>query len=64
MHVQIDTAKCTGHGMCYVTAADVFGDDDDGYGVVLHDGIVESSLEEQARRGAANCPERAISISD
>ena len=59
MKVAIDTSTCTGHGRCYVVAADVFGCDDDGNGVVKLD-RVPSELEAQARRAEQSCPERAI----
>jgi hypothetical protein len=36
--------------------------DDLGYGVVIGDGAVEPGQENAARAGAANCPERAITL--
>jgi ferredoxin len=56
----IDTARCQGHGRCYDLAPDLFGDDDEGYGKVLGDGVVPAGREDEARRVAANCPEGAI----
>ena len=38
--VQIDPGPCQGHGRCYDLAPGLFGDDDEGYGQVLGDGIV------------------------
>lgn len=62
MQVIIDPERCQGHGRCYVLAPDVFGaDEENGYGVVLID-EVPSALESQARAGALNCPEDAITI--
>jgi ferredoxin len=62
MKAAIDSAKCQGHGLCYTTAPEVFGDDEEGYGYVLHGGDVEPGHEADARRGASNCPEQAITL--
>jgi len=61
MRITVDRAACTGHGRCFVLAPDVFDADDDGYTVVRCE-EVPSELEEQARIGVSNCPERAISF--
>lgn len=60
MKVQIDTGRCQGHGRCYELAPDLFGEDEEGYGTVLGDGVVPPEKEQQARLAAANCPERAV----
>jgi ferredoxin len=59
VRVEIDTGKCSGHGRCWALAPGVFAADDEGYGVVL---VADppAALEEQARTGERNCPERAI----
>ena len=62
MKVQIDPERCQGHGRCYDLVPDLFGDDDEGYGKVLGDGVVPPGSEHEARRAAANCPERAIDL--
>lgn len=59
--VRVDAAKCVGHGRCYVLAPDVFGEDERGHCVVTSEEI-PASLAGDARRGAANCPERAIEV--
>ncbi|MCZ7525438.1 MAG: ferredoxin [Acidimicrobiia bacterium] len=61
MKVRVDTEACVGHGRCYVLAPEVFGADDRGHCVVLVEDA-PPELEEQARTGAANCPERAITV--
>jgi ferredoxin len=61
MRVSVDAEVCTGHGRCYVLGPDVFASDDYGHCVVVHD-EVGSDLEAQARAGAENCPERAITV--
>jgi ferredoxin len=63
MKASIDHGTCTGHGLCYMTAPDVFVDDEHGYGQVLNDGDVPAEHEDAASNGAANCPERAITLS-
>jgi ferredoxin len=61
MKVTVDENLCTGHGRCYALAPDVFGADDYGHCVVLVPDP-PAELEAQARTGADNCPERAITI--
>lgn len=64
MKAQITTARCQGHGRCYDIAPEVFGEDDEGYGTVLGDGLVPPELAAKARRAAANCPEHAIDLQE
>jgi ferredoxin len=63
MRVVVDAAKCVGHGRCYALAPDVFEADDAGHSEVRL-AEVPPELEAQARAGAANCPEHAISIEE
>lgn len=63
MKVHLDRERCQGHGRCYVLAPSVFEPDDDGYGFVV-DEEVPPGLADAARRGANNCPEDAITITD
>jgi ferredoxin len=60
--VHLDPGLCQGHGRCYDLAPELFGDDEEGYGVVLGDGVVPPGKEQDARLAAANCPERAITV--
>jgi ferredoxin len=62
--VRIDAEKCQGHGRCYDLAADLFGDDEEGFGKVLGDGTVPPDKEHQARLAVANCPERAVELTE
>lgn len=64
MRLELDRDLCTGHGRCYTLAPEVFGADDEGYGLVLVDGDVPTDLEGPARSAAMNCPERAITVVD
>jgi ferredoxin len=61
--LQIDTSKCQGHGRCYDLAPDLFGDDEEGFGQVVGDGVVPPDKERAARLAVANCPEQAIELS-
>jgi ferredoxin len=63
MKITVDGEACTGHGRCYALAPDVYGPDDRGHCEILVDDV-PPELEEQARAGEANCPERAITIGD
>ena len=62
MKVQIDPERCQGHGRCYDLAPDLFGDDEEGYGQVLGDGIVSPDAERNARLAVVNCPKHAIEV--
>jgi ferredoxin len=61
--VQIDPERCQGHGRCYDLAPSLFGDDEEGYGQVLADGVVSPEQEREARLAVVNCPEHAIEVS-
>jgi ferredoxin len=62
VRVRINSQLCQGHGRCYDLAPSLFGDDDEGYGQVLGDGIVPPGKEQDARLAVANCPERAVEL--
>jgi ferredoxin len=62
--IRIDSGRCQGHGRCYDLAPGLFGDDDEGYGMVLGDGTVPPDLEREARLAVANCPEQAIELAE
>ncbi|HET9893959.1 MAG TPA: ferredoxin [Streptosporangiaceae bacterium] len=62
MKLQIDSGRCQGHGRCYDLVPELFGDDDEGFGLVLGDGVVPQGMEREARLAVANCPERAIEL--
>jgi ferredoxin len=64
MKIRIDPERCQGHGRCYDLAPGLFGDDDEGYGMVLGDGVVPPDLERKARLAVANCPEQAIELEE
>lgn len=61
MKVQVDKTLCSGHARCIVYGADVYQLDDLGYNATdVTD--VPPALHEQARRGAAACPEGALTV--
>ena len=63
MRVQIDSERCQGHGRCYDLAPELFGEDEDGYAVLVLDGG-RVPPEPGGRRplAVANCPEQAIDV--
>ncbi len=62
MRVSVDLEACQGHGVCHMSAPDVFDLDDlDGHAIVVAD-PVPRELEGDAQLGAESCPERAISV--
>lgn len=64
MKLRIDPGRCQGHGRCYDLAPGLFGDDDEGYGQVLGNGIVPPGQEPAARLAVLNCPEHAIELEE
>jgi ferredoxin len=64
MKVRFDPGRCQGHGRCYDLAPELFGADGEGYGTVLGDGVVAPSRKRDAWLAAANCPERAIDLTE
>ena len=61
MRIEIDPDLCSGHGRCYMAAAQLIDADEQGRGTVLV-ADVPPELEATARLAAANCPERAVRI--
>lgn len=63
MRVSVDLDVCQGHGVCNMSAPDVFElDETDGHAIVQVD-PVPAELEESAQLAADSCPERAITVS-
>jgi ferredoxin len=59
--ITIDRSKCCGYTLCASEGVEVYSIDDEGYAVAP--ASVPAELEDQARRGAAACPESAIILS-
>lgn len=62
MRVSIDSEKCQGHGRCYTLAPALFGEDDEGNGMVIGAGEVPEDEVDAAYLAEANCPENAVVI--
>lgn len=60
MRVEVDMRACAGHGQCAATSPGIFVLDDSGF--VLPVGDVAPEDAEDAREGAAACPEGAIEV--
>jgi ferredoxin len=62
MRVSVDLDVCQGHGVCHMTAPDVFElDEEDGHAIVQQD-PVPAGQEADAQLAADSCPERAITV--
>jgi ferredoxin len=59
MKIRIEKASCVGNARCAAVAPELFPLDENGY-IAVTQIDVPPGLEEQARSGAAACPERII----
>jgi ferredoxin len=63
MNISIDGTLCQGHGLCNMSAPEVFALDDNGHSCVESPDIpADERLRARVLAAAAACPERAISI--
>jgi ferredoxin len=61
MRIKIDRQNCQGNARCAAIAGGLYVLDEGGY--IASDGFeVPAGMEDQARRGARACPERAITV--
>jgi ferredoxin len=63
MRAVVDPERCQGHALCASFAPDVYVLDEVGYNRTESTDI-PGRLRDQALRGAAACPERAITLVD
>ncbi|MEY2434547.1 MAG: ferredoxin [Acidimicrobiaceae bacterium] len=63
MEISIDSAACTGHGLCYSLAPHLVTDDERGRGQVMV-GSVPADEVVNAKAARANCPEQAVLLSE
>lgn len=61
MKVEVDLAKCTGHGICESIADDVFEVQDDGTVVIL-DAYRPESDRERLTQAVTQCPAAALRL--
>jgi ferredoxin len=61
--IRIDKASCVGNARCAAVAPELFPLNEDGY-IAAETIDVPPGMEEDARRGAAACPERIILIEE
>jgi len=63
MRVEVDLAKCTGHGVCESIAEDVFEVQDDGK-VVIHGAARPASDRDRMTQAVTQCPAAALRLID
>ena len=63
MRIRIDVDACQGHNRCAMTYPEIFDVHDD-VKAFVHVDQIPREWEERALLAIANCPERAISISE
>ncbi len=63
MKVEVDLAKCTGHGICESLAEEVFEVQDDGT-VVIHDAERPESDRDRMTQAVTQCPAAALRLTD
>jgi ferredoxin len=61
MRINVDTDRCTGHGVCESIAEDIFEVGDDGIVHLLIEDVPESRRDKIAE-AVAECPTQALSI--
>ena len=60
MQVRVDEERCQGHGLCRLSAPDIFfAREEDGHAYVLSETVPEGR-EDEAQLAADSCPELAI----
>lgn len=63
MHVEVDPERCQGHNRCVVICPEVFEADEYGYSVVKVTDV-GPALRDKVRLAEANCPEKAIGLTE
>ena len=62
MQVRVDEERCQGHGLCRLSAPDIFfAREEDGHAYVLS-ATVPEGREDEALLAADSCPELAIEV--
>jgi ferredoxin len=62
MQVRVDEERCQGHGLCRLSAPDIFfAREEDGHAYVLSE-TVPAGHEDETQLAADSCPELAIEV--
>ena len=64
MRISADRDRCIGAGMCVLTAADLFDQDEEDGLVLVRDEAPGADRERDARRAARLCPSGALAVAD
>ena len=62
LRVRVESERCQGHNRCCSLAPELFEADDLGNARARGDGVVAPGLEAKAKLAVANCPERAVRL--
>lgn len=62
MKVTIDDDRCQGHGLCRISAPDLFFAREEDGNAYVKDDVVPAGREDDAQLAADSCPELAIEI--
>lgn len=62
MRVEVEVARCRGHGRCYDLMPDVFEPDPRGRVVLAMAGELAADMIPYTRVAVANCPEAALRV--
>jgi ferredoxin len=61
--LEVDAARCTGHGRCYTDAPNLLSDDEEGFVTARGETVdVPAERLDEARAAAQSCPEQAITL--
>ena len=62
LRVRVESERCQGHNRCCSLAPELFEADELGNAKVKGDGVVAPGLAAKAKLAVANCPERAVRL--
>ncbi|MBM7516501.1 ferredoxin [Nocardioides nitrophenolicus] len=62
MRVKVDDERCQGHGLCRISAPDLFFAREEDGNAYVKDEIVPAGQEDEAQLAADSCPELAIEV--
>ncbi|WP_028472401.1 ferredoxin [Nocardioides alkalitolerans] len=62
MHVKVDDDRCQGHGLCRISAPDLFFAREEDGNAYVKDELIPAGQEDEAQLAADSCPELAIEV--